>query len=45
MHFQRTATKSGTTTTAATAAAAAAAAGSAGTEELPHAQQVKEPTN
>lgn len=40
MHFQRTATKSGTTTTAATAAAAAA-----GTEELPHAQQVKEPTN
>lgn len=41
MHFQRTATKSGTTTTAATAAAAAAA----GTEELPHAQQVKEPTN
>lgn len=43
MHFQRTATKSGTTTTAATAAAAAAAA--AGTEELPHAQQVKEPTN
>lgn len=39
MHFQRTATKSGTTTTAAAAAAAA------GTEELPHAQQVKEPTN